>query len=135
MSGRYNHRGESRPPPERRRRLNEDGLGENRYNGRDADAGRQLPGHPGSRADLLHDDLMNRDAQDTITGGRNTIARANMMYEESNRENQALREDNDVLRECMGATMNGGASATASPTWLLRVARDHLSSWEQGERN
>ncbi|CAM9308870.1 unnamed protein product [Ectocarpus fasciculatus] len=147
-SGRFNHPDGSLPPPERRRRLDEYGSVEDLYSysrggtgGGGAGAVGGIPVHAQrSRGDIFQE-LMSRRAHDMITGAQDVVAGAGMIREETQRQNRALRGENDTLRVCVDMLLSeaggsaggggGGSSSSSSgvspfessPMQLLSAAR------------
>ncbi|CAN0420622.1 unnamed protein product, partial [Ectocarpus sp. 12 AP-2014] len=147
-SGRFSHPDGNLPPPERRRRLDEYGSVEELYSysstsGSSTTAGGRgaagLPVHAQRSHGDIFQELMSRRAHDMISGAQDVVAGAGMIREETQRQNRALRGENDTLRACVdmllaeagggGSTSGGGGGSSgvspfqASPMQLLSAAR------------
>lgn len=130
-SGRFSHPDGNLPPPLRRRRLDEYGSVEELYSysstsGSSTSAGGRgaagIPVHAQRSHGDIFQELMSRRAHDMISGAQDVVAGAGIIREETQRQNQALRGENDTLRACVDMLLaeagEGGrpaAAAAASP--------------------
>ncbi|CAM9936969.1 unnamed protein product [Ectocarpus sp. 13 AM-2016] len=151
-SSRFSHPDGNLPPPERRRRLDEYGAVEEIYSFSSTSGSSTSAGGRGAAGLLVHpqrshgdifQELMSRRAHDMISGAQDVVAGAGMIREETQRQNRALRGENDTLRACVdmllaeagggGSTSGGGGGSSggssgvspfqASPMQLLSAAR------------
>lgn len=133
MSARLKRRGEDLEPPERRRRLNKDGVGETRQSNH-ADVARPASEPP--RAEVLRE-LLKRHAQDSIAGAQKIVTSASELCDETNEQSEALKKDNMTLRMCtaelLGVPTLPDCAGSAMHLWsLARGSRRAQKKNEQG---
>ncbi|CAM9997657.1 unnamed protein product [Scytosiphon promiscuus] len=134
MSGTSKRRGEDLQPPELRRKLNDGGVGQVRCSNTAAVARPRLE-HRQARA-TSYREMLKWSVQDTMDKAQATVAVADMLCKETDKYNQALEEENVVLRACSAELLDDETVKERSDSipQLLRVARDFRRAQKQKEQ-